>query len=213
MRALALLPLLGALALAGAGVVDRVAVFVGDDVFTEGEVVEQARLTQFLNGDPLDLSPAARRAAAERLVDQQLVRNEMKLSRYPEPNAKDVAAMLTQLKKERFGSDAGYRAALERYGIAEDEVMAQLRSQLAALRFTDVRFRAGTPAQAAAPARRENDPNQASREAPPGRNDATPGAPQGNSAPAAASVDQQMNAWLDQVRSHTRVEFKKEAFQ
>lgn len=53
-----------------AGVVDRVAVVVGREALTESEVLEDLRLTEFLNHEPLDLSPAARREAAEHLVDQ-----------------------------------------------------------------------------------------------------------------------------------------------
>src|SRR5450432_3413792 len=54
---------------AAAGVVDRVAVVVGDTVITESEVLDELRLTEFLNSQPPDTRPEQRRAAAERLVD------------------------------------------------------------------------------------------------------------------------------------------------
>src|SRR3954465_12499103 len=81
-----------------AAVVDRVAVVVGNTVITETEVLQEARLEAFLNGAPLDLGPAARRAAAERLVDQQLVRNEMRIGAYPQPTATEIDDMLSNLK-------------------------------------------------------------------------------------------------------------------
>ena len=65
--------------------IDRIAVVVGNQVITESEVILEARLTAFLNGQPLDLSAAPRRAAAERLVDQQLIRSEMQVGGYPMP--------------------------------------------------------------------------------------------------------------------------------
>src|ERR1700738_1095963 len=62
--------------LAGAAmavVVDRIAVTVDNDAITESEVIQDIRITDFLNGAPLDFSPAARRAAAERLGGQAAV--------------------------------------------------------------------------------------------------------------------------------------------
>ena len=55
---------------ASAAVVDRVAIVVGTKAITETELIEEVRLTQFLNGQPLDLGVAARRAAGDRLVDK-----------------------------------------------------------------------------------------------------------------------------------------------
>ena len=72
-------------AAAAQNVIDRVAVVVGTQVITESEVILEARLTAFLNEQPLDLGAGPRRAAAERLVDQQLIRNEMQIGGYPMP--------------------------------------------------------------------------------------------------------------------------------
>src|SRR3954453_3866299 len=66
-----------------AAVVDRIAVVVGKTVITETEVLQEVRLEAFLNQTPLDLSAQARKTAAEHLVDQQLVRNEMRIGNYP----------------------------------------------------------------------------------------------------------------------------------
>src|SRR5580700_11903799 len=44
-----------------AAVVDRVAVVVGKTVITESEVLDEVRLTEFLNGQPLELGPQQRR--------------------------------------------------------------------------------------------------------------------------------------------------------
>ncbi|HEY5163139.1 MAG TPA: hypothetical protein VII81_09020, partial [Terriglobales bacterium] len=72
----ALLAIAFTLAAVAAGVIDRVAVVVGTQVITESEVLLEVRLTEFFNGQPLDLGVDQRKAAAERLVDQQLIRNE-----------------------------------------------------------------------------------------------------------------------------------------
>jgi hypothetical protein len=178
---------------AAAGVVDRVAVVVGDAVITESEVLDELRLTEFLNSQPLDTSPEQRRAAAERLVDQQLIRKEMEIGHYPEPSAAESGAILQNFRQQHFPTPAAFRAALEKYGITEEHLKRHLLWQMTAMRFTDVRFRpgiAGAPEQTA---------NRTSA---------------GAAVPASgADVDQQMSAWLQEARNATRITFKKEAFQ
>jgi hypothetical protein len=167
-------------------VVDRIAVVVGGDVITESEVLEEVRMTEFLNGHPLNLGPAERRAAAERLVDQQLIRNEMKIGSYPEPPEANVDATLATFRKQRFGgSDAAMRASLQAYGLTEDELKAHVRWQLAALRFTNIRFRTGIPSTAQ----------------------------QGSARAKDGSVEQQLDAWLKEKRAGAKIKFYPEAFQ
>jgi len=181
--ALAIFPL-------SAAVVDRVAVVVGKTVITETEVVQEARLEAFLNGAPLALDPAARRAAAERLVDQQLVRNEMRIGAYPQPTGAEIDEMLVNLKRERYPTDAQYRAALDRYGVTEDQIRGHLAWQLSAIRFTDIRFSPAVPGSS------ETDGQSANR-----------------SSANAGDVDQQLDAWLKQTRAATKGQFKPGAFQ
>jgi len=95
---------------ASAGVVDRLAVVIGDTVITESEVLRELRLTQLINGQALDLGPEQRRAAAERVVDQQLIRNEMEVGRYPQPSEAEAAAMVRQFRQEHnVGSSMQFR--------------------------------------------------------------------------------------------------------
>jgi hypothetical protein len=171
---------------AAAGVVDRVAVVVGTHVITESEVVREVRMTELTAGEPLDLSLEQRKAAADRLVDQQLIRTEMELGNYPVPTAAEVNDMLRKWRQEHFSSIPQYRAALEKYGIGEDELKQHLAWQLAALRFTDQRFHVGLgPAS--------TDGQSADRSTGP-------------------SLDDQMDAWLQNQRANTRIQFKKGAF-
>jgi hypothetical protein len=180
------------------GVVDRVAVVVASEAITQSEVEEEARMAQFLNNEPLDLSAAARRAAADRLVDQYLIRQEMEVSRFPGPNAAEADNMLRKLRAERFPSTGGFQAALRKYGVSEDELKTHLRWQLAAMRFTDQRFRNG-PGQPE-PTRRNTTARTAARMVRPG-------------GPAPANVDEAMDQWLADARGRTHIEFKPEAFQ
>ncbi len=175
---------------ARAAVLDRVAVVVGEQVFTETEVEEEVRVTELLNGEPLDLSAAQKRAAADRLVDQALIRREMEVGGYDQPKPEQADAMLANLRRERFPTETEFKDALNRYGVTEQELKRHLLWQLAALRFTDARFGTTTgPVEEAA--------NTRERSA-----DA--------SEPA---VDQKMEDWLKQARSSTKISFKQEALQ
>ena len=181
-----LLLLLGGLC--PAAVVDRVAVVIDKKVITETEVLDELRLTEFLNNQPLDLSPAARRAAAEHLVDQELIRRDLQNSGYPQPSPSEADALLRKFRQERFHSMAEYQAALQKYGITEEQLKQRLLWQLTVLRFTDLRFR---PLQT-------DTPSQSADRAADG---------------TANSADQQLDAWLKQARSDSKIAFKPEAFQ
>jgi hypothetical protein len=170
-------------------IIDRVAVVVGNTAITETEVLRDVRLTQFMNGQPLDLGPQARKASAERLVDQQLIRTEMTTGTYTMPTDDDTDQMLRDFKR-RFTSEAQYRSVMAAYGITEKELKEHLMWELAAIRFTDLRFQPTSP-----------DVQSANR--------VNPGAPM----PSAGDVDQQLDAWLKEQRKNTRVQFKPGAFQ
>jgi hypothetical protein len=185
--------------IASAGLVDRVAVVVGNQVITETELLEEVRVTEFLNGDPLDLGPEQRRAAAERLVDQQLIRRDMEIGGYSKPSTEEGKKMLAEFRAQRYPSDARFRAALAQYGITEDDLKQHLIWQLAVMRFTEARFR-----PLVAPAQ---DTPAAGREASGEANRAAPGSDDGD------SVDRQLEAWLREARNGTRIQFKKEVFQ
>ena len=127
---------------ANSEMVDRIAVSVGSRVITETDLDREIRITALLNSEKPDFSPSNKRTAAERMVDQTLVRSELEVSRYLPPSAADVEAAL-QEEKTRFGDDAAYRGALTQYGVTEDDLKARLTWQLTLVRFIDVRFRTG----------------------------------------------------------------------
>jgi hypothetical protein len=181
------------IAAAAQGVIDRVAVVVGNQVITDTEVRTELRLTQFFNGQPVDLSAAARRQAAERLVDQHLIKGEMQIGGYKAPSGSEADTLLRQFRQQNYPSDAAYHAVLQKYGLTEEDVKRHLLWQVAALRFAEQRFRMASPPQPVQSADRLVDRSQ----------------------PAAAREEEEdeMDAWLKQARSGTRIQFKKDAFQ
>ncbi len=194
---------------------DRIAVTVGSDVITESQVIEEIRVTAFLNGQKLDFGAMARRQAAERLVDQALIRRDMKLGNFPEPELSETDKLLAEIKQQRFADDAEYHVALQRCGIDEQVLKAHLLWQLAALRYTNYRFRPSIPtASQALHQHLEQNAQQRSAQEAQGR---PPGDEAGNKAESSAaappSLEQQLNAWLKDARARTHIRFREEAFE
>ena len=102
----AFLPLLLA-SLAHAVVVDRIAVTVGNQVITETEILRDIALTAFLNGEAPSYTLENNRKAADREVEQKLIRKEMQLGNYPEATDDHAAELLRQQYRQERRRTAG----------------------------------------------------------------------------------------------------------
>ncbi|MGI8991190.1 MAG: hypothetical protein ACR2I2_16625 [Bryobacteraceae bacterium] len=180
-----------------AEIVDRVAVSIGNQVITESELLREIRLAAFFNGGKPDFSPASKHQAAERLIEQKLIRKEMELGRDPQPTSAEGGQMLDRFDKS------------PEYGLTRDDIKAHLEWQAALLKFIDFRFRPAVRVTnrdiqqyyqqhfAAAPG------NKATLDDVRERIDRTL---------TAQRADQQMDAWLKDARKRTRIVFHEEAF-
>jgi peptidyl-prolyl cis-trans isomerase SurA len=213
MRLILAIPALCA-SLESATVLDRVAVIVDRHVVKASDIERDLRVTAFLNQQPLNLSPNGRRQAADRLVDQEIIREEIVNGGYRSPPDRDADALESQIRRERFGgSEARWKQALSQYGLTEEQLRAQLQWQLAVLRFIDQRFRAGVLVSDdevrsyyndhLAELRREN-PQNSSFEALD---------PKIRSLLEGQRINEEFTQWLEQARKRSRVEFKQEAFE
>jgi len=135
---------LAATFVSGAVVLDRIAVIVGKHVIKLSDIDRDLRVTDFLNRAPLDLSSQAKRQSAERLINQQIIRQEIVNSGYRRPGESEATRLEEQIAHDRYsGSDALLRQALARYGLTEGQLHEQLLWQLTVLQFIDQRFRPG----------------------------------------------------------------------
>jgi hypothetical protein len=193
--------------LAGAAIViDRIAAIVDKHAVKLSEVDRDVRVTEFLNREPLNLSAEAKHKAADRLVDQQIIRNELTTGGYGRATDIDTESLLRQIRRDRFGgSDARLRQALAQYGLDEDQLRAQMLWQLTVLHFIDERFRPGvliTDEQVKAYYDQHAALHRVAYEKAAGdiRNTLE-----------GEQINQQFNAWLDSERKTTHVEFRDEA--
>jgi len=198
-----------------AEIIDRIAVAVDNQVITESEMLREIRLTEFLNADPIDFSPVTKKKAADRLIEQKLIRKEIGLGRYAELNPEGVLPLLNQIQTERFHGTEGYRQALEKYGITEEDLKTHLLWQLTLLHFIDVRFRPGVQvSDDDVRAYLESKLREMQGSAGPNK-DASQDDLRDKIRETLTSqrVDKQLDDWLAETRKRSRIEFHPEAFQ
>lgn len=123
-----------------AEVYDSVAAAVGNHAIKASEINRDIRLTAFLNGGKLDFSTAEKRKAAERLIDQWMIREEMAKRSYPATPGPAVEEVFSKIKAARFHDAAEYQQALITYGITESDLRAHIAWQATVLRFIAIRF-------------------------------------------------------------------------
>jgi hypothetical protein len=189
-------------------------VIVGKHAIKLSDIEHELRLTEFLNNQPLDLGAAARKQAADHLIDQAVIRDEIALEGYGRASDAQASAMLSQFRKNRFaGSDSRLRASLEHYGLSEKELHDHLLWQMTVLDFIDQRFRPGVMVNDTEirkyydthlPTLKKQHPRDFSYETL---------EPQIRTVLEGEQVNQQFEAWLDESRKNTRIQYLNGAFQ
>jgi hypothetical protein len=198
---------------AGAAILDRIAVSVGNRVITATDLDREIRITAFLNNAKPDFSAANKRKTADRMVDQTLVRAEIEVSRYLLPTAVEVDAALKELKS-RYPDEAAYRNALAEYGISEGDLKTMLLWQLTLVRFIDVRFRPGIQIADADILNYFNEHMRPTLEqSHPGKSVSLDGYREGiEQTLTGEAANQQVEQWLKDARGRTRIDYHEEVF-
>lgn len=205
--ALSLMPAMGT-------ILDRIAVSVGSQVITLRDVEREIRVAAFLDAVKPDMSAANKRAAAERLVDQTLIRQEMQSGHFPFPPAAEVAPELEKLRAS-FPTQADYQRALAEYGIAEPDAQDLLLRLAAIQEFISLRFRPGVQVTD------QDIQDYFDRVVAPAARAAHPGEPvklddyrtRIEDKLAGERADQELDTWLKEARKRTQVVFHPEAFE
>jgi hypothetical protein len=121
-------------------IIDRLAVAVGSRIVTQLQLDEELRVTAMLNHKPVVRSLEERRDAADRLVEQLLIKLEMELSRYALPDAGEVDKYYQQIE-ESGGGAVEFNKTLANFNMTPEVLRSHLELQLTELKFIGVRFR------------------------------------------------------------------------
>src|SRR5204863_9610355 len=135
-----------------------------------------------------------------KMIEQKLIQRDLENSRYPLPDAAELAPVIADFKKKHYPDNGAWERALAEYGIAEQDFLDVLLWQRTLLAFIDVRFGTGiqvTEKEIAEYAGTHRSPNAADAER----------------ALMGARADSQLDAWLKDARRRTPVVIHDEVFQ
>jgi hypothetical protein len=125
-------------------VLDRIVATVNNHIILQSEWLDALRYEAFVSGRALDrLQAGDGKAALDRLIDQELLREQMRSSGFPHASSEEVEKRIQEIRKQHDGahSQAGWEAALRRYGLTEGEVKKRVALQLDLMGLVDARLR------------------------------------------------------------------------
>jgi hypothetical protein len=89
------------------------------------------------------VTTADRKAALDHLIDQELLREQMRSSGFPHASSEEVEKSIQDIRKQyaTAQSDAGWQAALARYGLTEAGLRKRVALQVDLMGLVDSRLR------------------------------------------------------------------------
>jgi len=138
--------LLAAFSLPGARaeVIDRIVATVNGRVILQSDWDEALRYEALLNGGKLsDFTDDERRAVLDRLIDQELLGEQMKAAYFQHASESEAAARVAEARKQypEAATDEGWQAVLARFGLTEKDLVAHVQQQIDLMRLVDARLR------------------------------------------------------------------------
>ena len=84
-----------------------------------------------------------RKSALDHLIDQELLREQLKDSDVLHPSSEDVAERVAEIRKQfpEAETDLGWRTLLDRYRLSEENLKNRVAAQLDLMRLVDARLR------------------------------------------------------------------------
>ena len=125
-------------------VLDRIVATVNNHIILQSEWQDAVRYEAFVDGRSIDQVQAAdRKAALDHLIDQELLREQMRSSGYRHASSEEVAKRIQEIRKQ-YGeaeTEAGWQATLGRYRLTESELNQRVALQIDLLGLVDARLR------------------------------------------------------------------------
>jgi peptidyl-prolyl cis-trans isomerase SurA len=127
-----------------AGVIDSIVASVNRHAILASEWDEAVGFECLMNGRSLnDVTSEDRKQTLQRLIDQELIAQQMRASTFVLATTQEIAARIRELRETvpAWKTDNGWRAALAGYGLTEEDVEERTALQMNLLRYLDLRFR------------------------------------------------------------------------
>ena len=127
-----------------AEVIDRIVATVNGHIILQSDWEDALRYEAFSSGHSLDhLTAADRKASLDRLIDQELLREQLRSPDSPHASPEEVAQRITDIRKQYPGAERepGWQALLERYGLTEESLKDRVALELDLMGLVDSRLR------------------------------------------------------------------------
>jgi peptidyl-prolyl cis-trans isomerase SurA len=125
-------------------VIDRIVATVNGHIILQSDWDEALSYEALLSNRPSSqFSEADRRAVLDRLIDQELLREQMKSADFPHASDAEVEARVTEARKlyPDATSAHSWQALLDQYHLTEKDLLVHVRQQIDLMRLVDARLR------------------------------------------------------------------------
>jgi peptidyl-prolyl cis-trans isomerase SurA len=139
-----LLLLAASLPVRAGDVVDRIVATVNGHIILQSDWEDALRFEAFTSNRSLNqLTPEDRKASLDRLIDQELLREQMHSSESLQATAQELDQRIAEIRKQYAvaQNEQGWRALLERSRLTESGLRERISAEIAALRLVDARIR------------------------------------------------------------------------
>lgn len=135
-----------ALSSSAADVLDRIVATVNGRIILQSDWDAALQYAALSDGRPPgQASPQERKAALDGLIDQELLREQMRSSELKQATPEEVARRIQEIRKQypQAQDDQDWHNLLAAYGFSEDELRQRVTLQLDLDRLVDLRLRPG----------------------------------------------------------------------
>lgn len=126
-------------------IIDRIVATVNGHIILQSDWEDAINYEAFVEGRPLDATtPAQRKAALDHLIDQELLREQMREADLQQAASQAaVSQRVSEIRRQysALGDQDAWQAALTRYNLNEEEVKRRVALQLTLMRLVDERLR------------------------------------------------------------------------
>ena len=125
-------------------VIDRIVATVNGRIILQSDLDEALSYEALLNGRNLSqFSDDDRRLVLDRLIDQELLRGQLKSTDFKHATDGEAATRVSDARKQyaEAVTDAGWRSVLDRYHLREKDLLSHVQQQLDLMRLVDARLR------------------------------------------------------------------------
>ncbi len=123
--------------------IDRIVATVNGHVILQSDWDDAIRLEALAEGRPLDqVTDQDRSRALDRLIDQELLREQAQGAEAPQPPAEELQQRMKEIQKQQGANNpVEWRSALNRYALDEKQVESWLARDLSMLHQVEARLR------------------------------------------------------------------------